>query len=380
MNREDLADAGWLVANCEVLPCHFSSTSGTTGRTGTFLMQHSEEERAAFLRLRTALSLHEIGNKSLSVAILSTQHGPPFIPAPPGRFDIFVTNQRQLDHFVRILERQFCVNGFDQTVSVIFASAKMAKFLAHYSEMNSQFCRALSNVRTIVVYGDHLSPSYKRYVEDQLNCNIIDNYGVSEVPGSSAERCAACQNFHSQPIVIPEILHLDRDRRVKVGSVGELTLTPLFPYCQAHSLLRYRTGDLVRNTGICEIAKDLGYEYLGRRANSIIARNNIPVLAGQDIYNIIEDESWVNRSSNDFFPAFGMPGNLGSPRYYLRTRGNVSCIQVEAAFSVSRFHEEARKLEIRLSDLLMSKILHPAWTVEVSLVNAGVLKELTPTK
>lgn len=103
------------------------------------------------------------------------------------------------------------------------------------------------SVRRILVAGEPGGnvPATRQRIEAEWNARVVDHWGMTEIgplgieavdtPGSLTILETEC---------VAEILHLDRDEPVAVGSLGELVITTLTR--RAMPLLRYRTGDLVQ--------------------------------------------------------------------------------------------------------------------------------------
>jgi phenylacetate-coenzyme A ligase PaaK-like adenylate-forming protein len=71
--------------------------------------------------------------------------------------------------------------------------------------------------------------------------SIIDRYRVTEVHGD-AKYCKACEWYHFDFTVIPEIVHPLTLLPVREG-IGALILTGLHPFSQAQPMIRYWVGD-----------------------------------------------------------------------------------------------------------------------------------------
>jgi phenylacetate-CoA ligase len=96
------------------------------------------------------------------------------------------------------------------------------------------------------------SENMRREIEEKLNLDAYDIYGLSEVigPGVSAE----CEEKHGLHIFedhfIPEIINPETGEVLPSGEKGELVLTTIMK--EASPVIRYRTGDItVLNYELC---------------------------------------------------------------------------------------------------------------------------------
>lgn len=93
------------------------------------------------------------------------------------------------------------------------------------------------------------SEAMRREIEEKLNLDAIDIYGLSEImgPGVAIECIEAKQGLHIwEDHFIPEIINPETGERVADGEKGELVITTITK--QGIPLIRYRTRDVTSIT------------------------------------------------------------------------------------------------------------------------------------
>jgi phenylacetate-CoA ligase len=89
------------------------------------------------------------------------------------------------------------------------------------------------------------SEAMRSEIEEKLNLDAIDIYGLSEImgPGVAIECIEAKQGLHIwEDHFIPEIINPETGQRVAEGECGELVITTITK--QGLPLIRYRTRDI----------------------------------------------------------------------------------------------------------------------------------------
>ncbi|MDH5695133.1 MAG: phenylacetate--CoA ligase family protein, partial [Dehalococcoidia bacterium] len=65
-----------------------------------------------------------------------------------------------------------------------------------------------------------------------------------EVGGTFAYECSQKSGMHMSEGYILEIVNPETEKQLGPGEVGEIVVTPLFPFNKAYSLIRFGTGDM----------------------------------------------------------------------------------------------------------------------------------------
>jgi phenylacetate-CoA ligase len=103
------------------------------------------------------------------------------------------------------------------------------------------------NLKKVVLGGEPFSEAQRKYIEDELNVEVYDQYGLCEINTGLAGECEHHNGLHIlADYAYPEIIDPETLEVLPEGEVGELVLTTLER--EASPLIRYRTGDLTSLT------------------------------------------------------------------------------------------------------------------------------------
>jgi hypothetical protein len=144
-------------------------------------------------------------------------------------------------------------------------------------------------VRTVVLYGGHVTPTRKRLLSRLWQASVRDNYSLTEVFGGATE-CGIGGPWVFDPHLVAEVVHPRTFEPVDDG-VGVLLLTTLYPFVQQMPLVRYCTNDLVE---VVATGQDDGapvVRYVGRVPRSILDASGArvePLLLSGHLYEILE--------------------------------------------------------------------------------------------
>lgn len=105
---------------------------------------------------------------------------------------------------------------------------------------------ASTPVAFLLPNGQYISAAWRRRYAEYWRAVIIDRFALSEAFGGATEDPETGW-YLFDPCCFPEVVALDTRRRIAEG-IGELLLTPLYPFQQGLPLIRYATGDLVAVT------------------------------------------------------------------------------------------------------------------------------------
>ncbi|MFE7097640.1 phenylacetate--CoA ligase family protein [Streptomyces erythrochromogenes] len=102
-------------------------------------------------------------------------------------------------------------------------------------------------LRSIYAGGEIVSPAFVRALRETFGAQTIgDNFGMTELLPVGGRTCSR-HHLHIDPNMgYTEVLDLDTGGPVAPGQLGELTVTPYYPYRECMPVLRYNTGDVVR--------------------------------------------------------------------------------------------------------------------------------------
>ncbi|MFD3471776.1 phenylacetate--CoA ligase family protein [Streptomyces sp. NPDC058682] len=113
-------------------------------------------------------------------------------------------------------------------------------------------------LRAIYAGGEMLSRRLSDALRETFGAPTVgDAFGMTELLPVSGRTCSA-RHLHIDPNMgYTEVLDLTTGEPAAPGRLGELTVTPYFPYRECMPVLRYNTGDVVRTlegAADCELA------------------------------------------------------------------------------------------------------------------------------
>ncbi|MEU3469173.1 AMP-binding protein [Streptomyces sp. NPDC006687] len=113
-------------------------------------------------------------------------------------------------------------------------------------------------LRAVYAGGEVLSRNLAAALRDTFGAGTVgDAFGMTELLPVSGRTCTH-HHLHLDPNMgYTEVLDLDTGEPAGPGRLGELTVTPYFPYRACMPVLRYNTGDVVRTLDgepDCELA------------------------------------------------------------------------------------------------------------------------------
>lgn len=234
-------------------------TSGTS--TGVPLMCERSVEEINWLGgyQQYILNHHaKCGLEPLCLSITTANHGSTV--TLPGRGYAFPLDLRERSAFQRaqwLLNMQFRWAGYSSEIQFITGSFRKVYLLGLYLANHNALPRR-GQILGVQTYGSYANPEQKKQLEMWFHCAVTDIFSMSEFLGASAF-CEICQGFHMPPMWYTEILTNNI-----MTTIGELVVTPLFPFVRRFFPLRYRTGDLFQLLpGKCQKYQD-AFRYLGR--------------------------------------------------------------------------------------------------------------------
>lgn len=129
-------------------------------------------------------------------------------------------------------------------IDTIVATPGFLLYLYDYLVQNNIPKESLSLKRAIAA-GEVYSEAIRKEIENKLDIEVFDHYGLCEVNTGIAYECKHHDGLHVlDDYVIPEIIDPVTGQVLEHGEFGELVLTSLKK--EASPIIRYRTGDITR--------------------------------------------------------------------------------------------------------------------------------------
>lgn len=103
-------------------------------------------------------------------------------------------------------------------------------------------------LRLGILGSEPCTPEMREQIERNLNINVSDNYGMTELGGPGVSGDCPCKNgmHFAEDHFLPEIINTDTGEVLGENNVGELVVTTLSR--QGMPVLRYRTKDITKIT------------------------------------------------------------------------------------------------------------------------------------
>lgn len=174
------------------------------------------------------------------------------------------------------------------------------------------------------------SESMRREIENKLEIDAYDIYGLSEITGPGvAIECTDKQGLHiAEDHFLAEIIDPISEEVLEEGNQGELVITTISK--EALPIIRYRTRDLTSlNKNIC----DCGRTHV--RMQKVLGRSDdMVIIRGVNVFPSMVESVLLN-----------IPGV--EPHYLLIVdrKGNLDQLEVQVEVSEQVFSDKVRKLE-----------------------------------
>ncbi len=105
--------------------------------------------------------------------------------------------------------------------------------------------RQRPRLKSVLLSADAAHPALIRRVEELLDCEVFNHFGMTEMGFGVAVECSAHQGCHiRENDILVEVINPDTGAALPDGQMGELVFTTLDR--RAMPFLRYRTGDMGR--------------------------------------------------------------------------------------------------------------------------------------
>ena len=169
---------------------------------------------------------------------------------------------------------------------------------------------------TVVIGAEPFTDPMREAIEDALDVDAVDIYGLSEIigPGVSVECVEAQEGLHVwEDHFYPEVVDPETGEVLPPGEEGELVLTTLTK--EALPVLRYRTGDITRlYEAPCECGRTC------RRMDNVTGRtDDLLIVRGVNVYASQIEDTIV-----------GMDGVAPHYRIDLRRENNLDRVRITA--------------------------------------------------
>ncbi|MBW5483341.1 phenylacetate--CoA ligase family protein [Streptomyces bambusae] len=146
-------------------------------------------------------------------------------------------------------------------------------------------------LRSIYAGGEVMSRALTEALRDTFGAETVgDNFGMTELLPVGGRTCSR-RHLHIDPNQgYTEVLDLDTGEPAGPGRLGELTVTPYYPYRECMPVLRYNTGDVVRTLdgeADCELAAVPAVSQILGKAGQI-HRTADGVVTPRDIVEVLD--------------------------------------------------------------------------------------------
>ncbi len=132
----------------------------------------------------------------------------------------------------------------DYQIDTIVATPGFLLYLSDSLEKNN-IPREKLNLKRAIAAGEIYSNQTRAKIEELLDIEVFDHYGLCEVNTGIAYECEYHNGLHIlDDYVIAEIINPKTGGTLKLGELGELVLTSLKK--EASPIIRYRTGDITK--------------------------------------------------------------------------------------------------------------------------------------
>ncbi|WP_330328808.1 AMP-binding protein [Streptomyces sp. NBC_00536] len=146
-------------------------------------------------------------------------------------------------------------------------------------------------LRAIYGGGEMLSRNLMDALRETFGAKVVgDAFGMTELLPVGGRTCSK-RHLHIDPNMgYAEVLDLETGEPAGPGRLGELTVTPYFPYRECMPVLRYNTGDVVRTLEEepdCELAVVPAVSYILGKAG-LLYRTGDGVVTPRDIVEALD--------------------------------------------------------------------------------------------
>lgn len=268
--------------------------SHTSGTTGQMTWRHrSMAEAAVIAKIFAPKEQPGIDDRTFGLVIRYHRHGME-MPVPGTMTTVPVSLSEDIDvrQAVELFRSGCALRGVRRFPSVVAGGGMDVAMLGTAID-GAGACDESARVERVVLGG--FVPETVRTIIGATfpNASVFEHYSLAEVFGG-ASKAPGAGAFVSDAHVVAEVLD-DDDAATPVGSIGELTLTELFPFVQVQPLIRYRTGDLVQRHR-CDEPGRVAFRWWGRRSGSFQRADGAWILGEGPMIDALLGEPVVARS------------------------------------------------------------------------------------
>jgi len=363
IDKRMLAASGRDVQTDSSFPRRIGFTSGTdydASRGGEQLLLRtfqSDEELVQFEALQQFFHDRRPERPGLVLVLISSFHGLPFTRPAPGVFSLPLGLPFHYAHARQLLLERHAFDGFGPRIEAMLGSVVQIKLLTTLLLREPESVLADLAIGSIYTRSWYLPRRWRKLLVETFGARVTSVYGLSEVAGSTMSECLSCGDFHPAPELVSEVLALDSDAPAPPGTVGELTLTSLVPFCSLQPKIRYRTGDLVQTMPRCDLVADARFRLLGRKRRGLYeAGTRRLLLDSHSVYDAIESLPDVALTPFPELEPFDVGRSFGRPRYRATTEevgGRTAVVlDVETTYHPRFFPDRSRSV----GDLLHERL------------------------
>jgi hypothetical protein len=339
LSRETLTTRSLNILVHDAVPEYFGITSGKTYGQGIarepLLHFHTEEERLTRLRLVDSLRDPSSGLQPLILRLISANHGLDYGGGYPGCIAMPLEKRYHFTAILAVLRKEFPFEGFTPRVKMLVGPLNMLKLLTLLC-IENEVSTDEFQVDSVTSHSWHLTGRWRSLLGSYWHAHVGDCYGLSEAPGVYALRCAICDYFHFSPLAITEVLRIDGEEPIERGA-GRLVITTLFPIVQAQPLIRYDTDDLIEIVGTCPATGQVGFEFLGRRTDTVLIQdgNDLhPVLTPRDINEVMDAVPEIATQENPRAKVLALRSMFGWQKYAFSSTQEGERLRIDLAMEL----------------------------------------------
>jgi len=324
LTRETVVERRWDLLAVDSIPVAVGMSGGTTaasGGPGQPVLTFRDEVEAAASRALIEASYGEGRPRPLILHLVNLGHGYDPAAAIPGVFQMAVDRPFHVDAVLAVLGHTFTLPGFTGRVNAMVGALRLLKALTLVTMERGLDGRDFA-VHLVSSSSNHLTSRWRAILERFWEASVDETYGLSEVPGFHAARCASCGHFHFGPHALVEVLGISNDEPVEQGA-GRLVATSLYPLASMQPMIRYDTDDIVELTGACPAAGRVGFEFLGRRPDLVVAEGSEGprvLLSPVTVHEVLDDVPDVATEQYAFARALGLRTGVGFQRWAVHHR------------------------------------------------------------
>lgn len=217
------------------------------------------------------------------------------VPVPAWFHKISVFDRGGFNFARKLLSRSWDAPGVAEECTVIAGAERFVRAFTLDCE-SSGLDGTATQIAFLLTNGQYISAVWRRRYAKYWGATVVDRFALTEAFGGATED-PATQWYLFDPYCFPEVVALDTRQPISEG-IGELVLTPLYPFQQGLPLIRYATGDLVSVTG--RHPRSAGHPAirpLGRLHHAILPDDQgMPLVPATVASEVIDEMPDVSRS------------------------------------------------------------------------------------